>query len=203
MSLNADVADPHDLSGVIPPEKLELCPRCFELRGEEGRYQQRCRCEPPDDERWRKPSGAVSDFNKSLELCYCCAAEPIHSRSRWSVFYCDPCKELVMSLNRRVGAWIIPIVRHSVMHARSLSAEEASDREAVELFAGALRRLFEAIDLVDAHRLDRTRVNIRRLGFGTATTVPLLGYLVRAQPDPERAAAFEGLCRSLSLPIPD
>lgn len=183
----------------ITKERLVICPRCFELRGSEGPYRQRCNCEPRDEQRWRLPSGVTYDFNKSLELCHCCAASLLVSGSRWTPFYCEWCKSRVMDLNRRLGCWAIPIGRHTWMHALKLGADQAEKPEELKRFVSATKGLFGAMTRVSEYRAQRVRENLERLGLATGADVPLPEYLERAQAAPDREAAFEGLLEALTV----
>lgn len=182
-----------ELAGVIPPEQLAVCRTCGQLRGSEGPYRQACACTPSDPERWRSPSGAQYDFNRSLELCYCCAAWPIRTGSRWAVYYCQPCKERVMALNRRVGAWVLPIGRHSGQHGNLLAGGEASDPAVVERFVAGMKSLFEAGTRVSDHASQWTLATIDRCGIPDEGDIPLIVYLERADAVVDRAASFEAL----------
>jgi hypothetical protein len=55
------------------------------------------------------------DFNIAVELCYCCGQVPLRSGSKFSVWFCDACKEQVRLLNARLGQYAVAIGRHSMM----------------------------------------------------------------------------------------
>ena len=61
------------------------------------------------------------DFPTAAELCRCCGLELLQSGCKWSVWFCNDCKPRVLKLNQSVGAWVIPIRRHSLMHGLSYS----------------------------------------------------------------------------------
>jgi hypothetical protein len=91
-----------------------VCSECFEIRGSwrsHGEvFRQRCRCEKATlsepDEAW-----FAFDFNKLVELCYCCGAELVESGFKSSVWFCGECKQRVERLNERCGGGMIPMGR--------------------------------------------------------------------------------------------
>ena len=162
-------------------------------------YRQRCDCErtlEPED-RW-----PGFDFNTWAELCRCCAITLLRSGSRWSPFFCEECKRRVMDLNRRLGDWIIPVGRHSVMHGQSLAGDEAAIREHAEHFVIHVRGLFAGIDHLDIRARACLRENLEELGFPAGQEVELkqYGHAARARPL-DKAAAFEKLREHFVGPI--
>lgn len=106
-----------------------ICYKCLQLyegdtslNTKDNRYEnlrklyQKCRCKTNEngliEETWDR-----YDFNKKIELCYCCSMELINSGSRWSVLYCDECKDRVVAFNYLIGKVVIPLGRHSVMNS--------------------------------------------------------------------------------------
>ena len=95
---------------------MELCRDCFVLRGpffdhiNTCERMQRCACES------KEPPWNEYDFNCAIGLCCGCTAEVVRSGSSWSVFFCESCKPRVMAYDRRVGAALIPLGRHSLMN---------------------------------------------------------------------------------------
>jgi len=173
-----------------------ICPRCFGVRGlltiASARYEQRCRCmeRVGTAERW-----PGYDFNTYIELCRCCAIEPLKSGSRWSPFFCDECKERVINLNRQERRWVIPIGRHSMMHGELLSGDEATIDEHAEEFASRVQGLFASGDHLDQWRRNRVRQNLATLDWAPGLEVPLAWYLSDARNRPiSKATAFRGLC---------
>src|SRR3954453_18786742 len=91
--------------------ELIICRRCRQLKGPvpdrtDGALQL-CGCASVEVRReqplWR------GDFNTYAELCRCCGLELLASGSRWSVWFCKPCKDSVLRLNRSAGGCVIPI----------------------------------------------------------------------------------------------
>jgi len=187
-------------------EGATICPTCFELRGElvvtggsVRRYRQRCACERSKEreERWLvdpdRPDGPRFDFNRFLELCWCCTFEPLPSGSRWSVWFCDPCKERALELDRKVGAPLLPIGPHTLMNRVGLTAEAAADPQARERFVAAMTALFERMDALHTWAKGRLREKVSTLGFAPRVEVPLEDYLARAQAASSQEDAFEAL----------
>ena len=178
----------------------EICSDCgavsgsleVELLDERRLYEQRCHCwrHLPPQERW-----AGYDFNKHLELCYCCGIEPIRSGSRWSVFFCGECAGRVMEFNRRHGHWVMPIGRHSTMHGVSLG-----ESDPVDPFVAKFRGLSDAIDHLDEWACLNVRRNVLRLMVELRTwddlalAFDLSSYLSGVgELGLEKRVAFEGL----------
>ena len=175
-----------------------LCTRCGHVRGkllilgdgEPFPFPQDCFCRPAS-ERVRPYKGL--DLSTCVELCRCCAFEPIRTRSRWSSFYCDTCRELVLDANKGFGAWVIPIGRHSMMHGMSLGSEATDSEEHVEAFAGEVRGLFRGIEHLDAWATGQVKRYLETLGLG-ASKLPLATFVEAARAYPlDKVDAFEGL----------
>src|SRR5437867_2299370 len=98
----SDIGDHHD---------LVICVRCTRLRGPwtmAGRKFSAVQCCACD----RQPNAASwprFDFNCVAEFCKCCGTECLESGSRWSVWFCDECKEYVGQLHAVAGRYLIPI----------------------------------------------------------------------------------------------
>ena len=185
-----------------------ICPACFQCRGElevrgrlEGDFSQRCACDrDPTAECWEAwPGGPRFDFNRYLELCYCCGIETVRSGSRWSSFYCRECMDRVRAFNRRCGGWVIPIGRHSAMHGELLRGNEAMIEEHATHFLRRLRSLFAAIEQLEHWARARIEQNLLVLGFPAGKEIDLAEYLARAQHSLlDKELAFERLCHHFS-----
>ena len=105
---------------------LMVCSDCFRIyrfgdyispRLEYWRHWQKCDCsekaEMPEDvdEQW-----TWFDFNKRVELCYCCGKVLLKSGSKWNFFFCDECRQMVKEFNWECGRSIIPVA-HQVQMA--------------------------------------------------------------------------------------
>ena len=148
------VREPH-------PENFTICPTCYRLQGRVSHVQpggdhpaleQSCACARAEGRR----SGIVParwpgfDFNEVWTLCYSCGAALLESGSRWSVWFCEHCKERVRRLHQVCGAYVIPCGRHSMMAGfgvarggplalkRSPSPRRSSDRRLRRRSQGAL-----------------------------------------------------------------
>jgi hypothetical protein len=97
----------------VPPT-VQYCPRCADAFGTINGAGKRCRCSNSEG-----IEPFHGDFYDGFEICYYCQAELIHSRSRWSTFYCEYCRPVVRAINEVVDRWqlvSLPIGRHSLMH---------------------------------------------------------------------------------------
>ena len=95
----------------------------YETRPQGEASRQRCRC--PD----KVPSGAKwpgYDVNEHLHLCECCSMVVLPSGSRWSVSFCEECKQRVDELNESVGRCVIPIGRHSLMNGVGVAGRDVT-----------------------------------------------------------------------------
>ena len=110
---------------------MMVCSTCFQIYGfgdyisPRFEHWQKCDCSnkvgmPEDvDEKWR-----WKDFNKLVELCYCCGKRLVHSGSKWSLFFCEECKWMVVDFDRQYGRVIIPIGRHSLVNGSILRGQD-------------------------------------------------------------------------------
>lgn len=91
---------------------LSICRECHLLyhRVPVNGLQQRCRCDGSEEATW-----PGYDFNERIHLCRLCHQELLPSGSRFSLWFCTPCKELVVGFNDRMRRWLIPTGRHSFM----------------------------------------------------------------------------------------
>lgn len=169
--------------------------------------QQKCLCRrSTDDPRWvfqDGPHRVSYDYNEHTTLCHCCVAEKLRSGSKWSVWFCDQCKQRVIGLNRRVGLSVIPIGRHSLMHGVGLTGKSTGPE--VHAFTRQLKSLFGRMDDLFEWRRIRFAFNAARLGDAWHGDVELDPYLeaVSSSRDPElsKAKAFEALCEHFDVPI--
>jgi hypothetical protein len=98
-------------------ERWWICRNClrpYERSRADGAPPQRCPCRRIRDE----PTWPRFDFNERLHLCDCCHRVALTSGSKYSMFFCEPCKKRVVSFNDRLRFWLIPIGRHSFMARR-------------------------------------------------------------------------------------
>ena len=173
-----------DIKGPVP-ELPDGCDQC-------------CECVPLEDRRAR-PRWGRYDFNCAFELCRCCGLEALKSGSRWSVWFCHPCKERVRSLNQLTGRCVIPIGRHSLMNGVSASTE--AGQAAFDASAETLATFVaQTIDIGDWGRrvvLD----NLAALGIQPDRDVLLSQYLDEARrSDLHPEAAFRKLLQLVAAP---
>lgn len=157
-------------------DTLYVCRTCGELAGT-GPDTQRCDCRPKEDARW-----PGYDFNTALELCYCCGQVPLRSGSRWSVWFCEGCMELVLGLNRSLGRYAVPIGRHSLHGGLGLNG--TSSELDIAIFTATFRHVSEAMDRVrEWSRTVVGRILAERWSHREGD-VPLADYLTRCDTSP-------------------
>ena len=172
---------------------MRICRACFGLYEEAGERPQLCSCRGGQgQERW---SGY--DYNEHTHLCECCLARVRRSGSRWSVWFCDPCKDLVRGVNQELGFTRIPLGRHTLMAGIGLQGPD-SEKEAVARFTGAMLSLFDAMNHL--HTWSRARLRFLMAQTGPWVDTPRLGdYLGRlaslagSRRELSREASFEAL----------
>ncbi len=103
------------------------------------------------------------DYNEHTHLCECCLGRRLRSGSRWSVWFCEPCKRRVIAVNRELGATVIPIGRHSLMSGVGLHGPEI-DEPRVARFTKDLLSLFSRQD----HLHEWSRARLERLVAATS-----------------------------------
>lgn len=153
-----------------------VCGACNLIRAEvPERFHQRCRCQQP--ELWKPIDGY--DFPIAAELCRCCGRVLVGSGSKYSVWFCDACLELVRGLNAQLGIAIIPIGRHSFHSGLGLSASDTQNGN-VAAFVLRVRSWSERLHRVDAWNGSAVRFNRATLGLGN-DDVLLMRYLETLQ----------------------
>jgi hypothetical protein len=179
----------------LPITQLEfmwICRTCGGVSGQPGpisRSQddrvQRCSCRRTEEPTWPR-----FDFNEHVHLCECCLQEALPSGSKFSIWFCDPCQNLITALNDELRHWLIPIGRHSFMvrtydppgalmlSGRDLSRSDGSVNEAaIDWFATALFSMASSIDLLQEWSRTSLLENLRDLAFPPSTEVRLSQYL--------------------------
>lgn len=157
------------------------------------------------------------DFNEAVTLCYCCQRELLPSGSRWSVWFCEDCKNQAIQFNREAGAYLIPIGRHSLMGLSDnfhlgLAGQDGKEQTKVNKFRAANAVLRVQIDALQAWRRDYLRHAIAHLeAQGLLWLAPKIDedevdyflvadYLAAARHDmaEAKAIAFERMCRAIA-----
>ncbi|MBL8613636.1 MAG: hypothetical protein JNL38_40225 [Myxococcales bacterium] len=163
----------------IVASQMRVCRRCGGLTGpftdpHDDRVErfQKCACRsdslgPVGREPW-----PGYDFNTAVELCYCCAAEAIHSGSHTLPFFCEACLAWVQAFNESFPGGAIPTERKATL-----------DPSGVGLL-GAVTRL-------QGFRRERI-VNFTREKFEGVLEISALKYL-EAVKEVQRFEAFQAL----------
>jgi hypothetical protein len=114
--------------------------------------------------------------------------------SRWSVWFCDECKERVRRLHEEFNVYLIPIGRHSVMGGFGLRGKDASDPAKIEALVQVTRNLFARITLLEEWARQAVQRNIEAIGGLNKAEMQLTCYLTRAnEVGTTKLDAFAGL----------
>lgn len=182
---------------------FRICTTCgglFEARApSSGEPRQRCACDPDRSRGW---SG---DLPERARLCACCRLELLPSGSRFSVWFCEECRERVGELNAQVGRYMIPIGRHSIMAGIGVPGRELVEANPQEFSAIAETLRVNTLGWLDSmHHLhafsdERLRTLARRTDLDGLDAIPLDTFFerVEATGDPElgKVGAFRSLAR--------
>jgi hypothetical protein len=180
----------------VPAGRLVICHRCRGLKGSvPGRAdgaRQLCECTPVEvrraQPRWD------GDFNTYAELCCCCGLVLLRSGSRWSAWFCEPCKKSVVALNQSAGRCLVPIGRHSLMNGVAARPSQLASDTGVRTFADQLSAFFDTFDSLEAWARTIVESNLIALGLDADRDVRLGDYLDAIERSSlSRSAAFEAL----------
>ena len=120
------------------PETVQYCPQCADVFGVARGDGKRCGCANSEGiEPYR------GDLDYGFEICRYCQAEVISTGSRWSTFFCEHCRPLVLRINDSLdarGLVSLPIGRHSLMHGYWLHARPFTAAEIVSDWSAARLR---------------------------------------------------------------
>lgn len=175
-----------------------VCGTCHALRGPIGsvgavEVRQLCDC-AAQEERAAQPR--LGDHNTAFELCRCCGTEALTSGSRWSVWFCQECKDRVRALNQRSGRCVVPIGRHSLMNG--VSFDPGAD-ESSRAFADQLKTLFDAMGGTEGWARAVVCLNLGAAGLPSDDDIGLDSYLdTVARLAPVKEQRFNEMVDSLS-----
>jgi hypothetical protein len=179
---------------------FQICGVCYTLYGCVGgnsKQRQECECIRSQMRAGLRPSPTPwtsFDFPEAATLCYGCGAEVLRSGSRWSVWFCDACKEQVRVLHQRHRRYLIPVGRHSMMNGFGLAGSEAQDQAAVTQFVLHISGLVDRINLLKSWASIIVAEHVRTRGFEKGTDVSLSEYLNALVRHPvNKADTFERL----------
>jgi len=165
----------------------------FPIRARESEYQD-CYCKRQhENKNWRG-----FDFSEIVTLCYCCGREVLMSGSRWSVWFCENCKERVVVFNTFVQSTIIPIGRHSMMHGYQLNGQDILEKAEIENYAANVNQLFSGIDHLNKWRKCIIGENFKVLEI--SKDISLVDYLVWVSKLPDKNIAFQKMCEFFVKP---
>jgi hypothetical protein len=182
---------------------MHVCGRCGRVCGpwrfldgehDGGTFVQTCQCEPRAPETWPR-----FDFNTSVELCWCCAAEALPTGSRWAQILCPVCKERALRLVRRDGRLPVPLGRHSLMNRISAPLDDVwSSPDRVPEFARRLSEMSAGIIAMWEWGGRQALANLRAVRGDRAGNVPLATYLAAVAALPvDKEAVFASMCREV------
>lgn len=162
---------------------FKICGVCYTLYGcvwGNSEQRQECECIWSQVRAGLRPSSTPwpgFDFPEAATLCYCCGAEVLSSGSRWSVWFCDACKEQVRVLHQRHRRYLIPVGRHSMMSGFGLTGSETQDQAAVTQFVLRVSGLVDRIKVLKSWASTIVAEDVRRCGFEEGADVPLTEYV--------------------------
>ncbi|MBA2526626.1 MAG: hypothetical protein H0V18_12735, partial [Pyrinomonadaceae bacterium] len=137
---------------------------------------QRCGCPVPAADQWPRTWKGY-DHNTYAELCRCCGLVLLPSGTKWSVWFCDDCKPLVIAFNRALGRCVVPIGRHSIMNGVGARGADLVSNAAIEQIADGVQSMIAGIEALEVFAGLVTMRNVTTLGFDAASDVPLKAYL--------------------------
>jgi hypothetical protein len=155
--------------------EFAICRRCFGVYSTsdpEG-LMQACACRP-SEKPWER-----HDFNEHIHLCECCVQTTLPSGSKWSVWFCKECDDLIRNFNDEHGFAVIPRGRHSIMAGVSLSGDQARSKRAIKTFHDAMMSLFDRMDVL--HRWSHERMGEHLEALDITADISLDDYLTRMQ----------------------
>ena len=174
--------------GLYGPWKYEPEVKAFcATRARQTGYQV-CYCK----RRYEKKRWPGFDINEIVTLCYCCGREVLKSGSKWSVWFCQECKESVMTLNAFAQRTIIPIGRHSMMSGYYLKGQDIYETEKIDNFVANVNQLHGNIDHLDEWRKYIIGKNFKLLEI--SKDISLVDYLVWVDKLPYKNIAFQKMC---------
>jgi len=199
----------NELVHFVHYEDMFVCSACGGLYGSwkyepeiKALYPERARESENQDcyckERRRQKEWPGFDFNEIVTLCYCCGREVLNSGSRWSVWFCENCKERVVVFNTFVQRTIIPIGRHSMMSGYYLKGQDIHEKAEIENYAANVNQLFSGIDHLDKWRKYIIRENFKL--FKISKDISLFDYLVWVSKLPDKNIAFQKMCEFFVKP---
>lgn len=180
---------------------MQICGTCCELYGYFTTAGQPCYQPCGCKEKGETAVGfGGSDFPCAWELCYCCGQTVIGSGTRWSVFFCEPCKAQVVALNKQHGFAVIPLGRHSLMNQVVLNVRAPDQADEMRKFTENAAGLFERINRLRVWRKRIITRILQELGFPRGSDAELENYVLRVGSLRPQRASVEELAACLSNP---
>ena len=147
---------------------------------------------PSDDPLW-----PWFDFNTIVELCSCCGVVALRTGSKWSVWFCEACKQEVGLLNGRHGRCVVPIGRHSVHAGWLLKGDQIDNGLDVHLFTEAWNATVSVMRVLSEWQRITVRRNLEAGGAPPRSRVPLPEYVRTAELQIDAMARFREMCEYL------
>lgn len=117
------------------------------------------------------------DFLLPAELCRCCARVLLTSGSKFSIWFCDPCRDRARDLNAAAGRCVIPQGRHTLVNGVGLKPARQWKGDDLERFVDDARSVWDSMGLTERWAHEIVRRNCAALGLEAQPTVALGEYL--------------------------
>jgi hypothetical protein len=180
---------------------MEVCLKCFRLRGHYEDKEHRCRCIPRDD-KWHETEWPHYDIAALIDICNLCARGTMKSGSRYTWLVCDQCR----SVNTRIGQVFnasnqgaLPVGRHSIMNRIALRGGDLDDAVIKEFSAWLFGLTRVWLRLSDWGHEEAKR--LAESGDVHGKAVPLVSWLKRFPSS--TGASVDAYCRYVEYDLPD
>jgi hypothetical protein len=163
---------------------LWVCGECFCLFGGTIPNRQLCQCASEEEHRalseeCHRISGTYWHFE--AELCRCCAAELVDTRTKYARWFCAKCLIFAHHVNRTFASCVIPIGWHSIVNGVFINARSCSTGTGAVGAVDQLTAFFRESESVWEWGLEVTEYQWNRAGLPLGDTVAVDMYLQAVQ----------------------
>ncbi len=185
-------------------DSLWVCGECFCLFGGTVPNRQLCQCASEEEhhalsEECHRISGTY--WHYEAELCRCCAAELVDTRTKYARWFCAKCLIFADHVNRTFASCVIPIGWHSMVNGVFINAWSCRTRTGVVGAVDQLTAFFRELESVWEWGLEVTEYEWKRAGLPHGDTVAVDVYLQAVQVTPTpKADHFVELLEARGIP---